>query len=173
VQADFEFFRLQVEERERETEAELRKEFQEKLRAAENGLLEAKAEISATQEESLRLGKELENTMEQIQELSAKSPFFPSFYIILFFLFSCVFCYTALCLPIFTCPFGLYHTSLQDLEEELELDRKRVLEAEAVVKRAEEELAVAKERLLLQEDELQSRAGSRSVCLSKGGLQPG
>lgn len=33
-------------------------------------------------------------------------------------------------------------------------------EAEGVAKRAEEELAVAKERLLLQEDELQSRAGS-------------
>lgn len=47
----------------------------------------------------------------------------------------------------------------QDLEEELELHRKRVSEAEGVAKRAEEELAVAKERLLLQEDELQSRAG--------------
>lgn len=35
-------------------------------------------------------------------------------------------------------------------------------EAEGVAKRAEEELAVAKERLLLQEDELQSRAGSHS-----------
>lgn len=54
--------------------------------------------------------------------------------------------------------------SLQDLEEELELDRKRVLEAEGGAKRAEEELAVAKERLLLQEDELQSRAGRWSVC---------
>lgn len=52
----------------------------------------------------------------------------------------------------------------QDLEEELELDRKRVLEAEGGAKRAEEELAVAKERLLLQEDELQSRAGRGSVC---------
>lgn len=48
---------------------------------------------------------------------------------------------------------------LQDLEEELELDRRRVSEAESVAKRAEEELAVAKERLLLQEDELQNRAG--------------
>lgn len=41
-------------------------------------------------------------------------------------------------------------------------------EAEGVAKRAEEELAVAKERLLLQEDELQSRAGSLqsvSTCL--------
>ena len=37
-------------------------------------------------------------------------------------------------------------------------------EAEGVAKRAEEELAVAKERLLLQEDELQSRAGTPSVC---------
>lgn len=36
-------------------------------------------------------------------------------------------------------------------------------EAEGVAKRAEEELAVAKERLLLQEDELQNRAGV-SVC---------
>lgn len=49
---------------------------------------------------------------------------------------------------------------LQDLEEELELDRRRVSEAEGVAKRAEEELAVAKERLLLQEDELQNRAGT-------------
>ncbi|XP_061627156.1 protein FAM184B isoform X2 [Phyllopteryx taeniolatus] len=47
---------------------------------------------------------------------------------------------------------------IQNLEEELELDRKRVSEAEGLAKRAEEELAVAKERLLLQEDELQSRA---------------
>lgn len=39
-------------------------------------------------------------------------------------------------------------------------------EAEGVAKRAEEELAVAKERLLLQEDELQSRAGSLPVHLS-------
>lgn len=51
----------------------------------------------------------------------------------------------------------------QDLEEELELDRKRVSEAEGGAKRAEEELAVAKERLLLQEDELQSRAGRLQV----------
>lgn len=57
-----------------------------------------------------------------------------------------------------------YSFFLQDLEEELELDRRRVSEAEGVAKRAEEELAVAKERLLLQEDELQSRAGSRSDC---------
>ena len=38
-------------------------------------------------------------------------------------------------------------------------------EAEGVAKRADEELAVAKERLLLQEDELQSRAGSGPACL--------
>lgn len=42
----------------------------------------------------------------------------------------------------------------------MELDRRRVSEAEGVAKRAEEELVVAKERLLLQEDELQSRAGT-------------
>lgn len=59
-------------------------------------------------------------------------------------------------------PPGL-HAFLQDLEEELELDRRRVSEAEGMAKRAEEELAVAKERLLLQEDELQSRAGSHPV----------
>lgn len=40
-------------------------------------------------------------------------------------------------------------------------------EAEGVAKCAEEELAVAKERLLLQEDELQSRAGN-SVCHPPG-----
>lgn len=43
-------------------------------------------------------------------------------------------------------------------------------EAEGVAKRAEEELGVAKERLLLQEDELQSRAGSLTcplTCLLK------
>ena len=57
---------------------------------------------------------------------------------------------------------------IQDLEEELELDRRRVSEAEGVAKRAEEELAVAKERLLLQEDELQSRAGSPSVASPVG-----
>lgn len=57
-------------------------------------------------------------------------------------------------------------TLIKDLEEELELDRRRVSEAEGVAKRAEEELAVAKERLLLQEDELQSRAGDQSVFLS-------
>ena len=80
------------------------------------------------------------------------------------FLLLCAFCQpiTLLCVV----PSGL-HGSLQDLEEELELDRKRVSEAEGVVKRAEEELTVAKERLLLQEDELQSRAGSPTVCLSQ------
>ncbi|XP_019215438.1 protein FAM184B isoform X7 [Oreochromis niloticus] len=56
----------------------------------------------------------------------------------------------------------------QDLEEELELDRRRVSEAEGVAKRAEEELAVAKERLLLQEDELQSRA---EELLNRGGCE--
>uniref|UniRef100_A0A3Q2T0Q3 Family with sequence similarity 184 member B n=1 Tax=Fundulus heteroclitus TaxID=8078 RepID=A0A3Q2T0Q3_FUNHE len=72
VQADFEFFRIHAEERERETEAELRREFQEKLRAAEEGLLEAQAEIIAAQEETLRLSKEMENAGEQIRELSDK-----------------------------------------------------------------------------------------------------
>lgn len=60
------------------------------------------------------------------------------------------------------CDFFGHLLHAQDLEEELELDRRRVSEAEGVAKRAEEELAVAKERLLLQEDELQSRAGSHS-----------
>ncbi|KAJ8000445.1 hypothetical protein DPEC_G00180200 [Dallia pectoralis] len=56
---------------------------------------------------------------------------------------------------------------VQDLEEELESGRRRVLEAESGAKRAWEELAVAKERLLLQEDELQMKSEellSRGVC---------
>ncbi|XP_028974033.2 protein FAM184B isoform X2 [Esox lucius] len=56
---------------------------------------------------------------------------------------------------------------IQDLEEELESGRRRVLEAEGGAKRAWEELAVAKERLLLQEDELQTKSEellSRGVC---------
>ncbi|XP_071779377.2 LOW QUALITY PROTEIN: protein FAM184B [Centroberyx gerrardi] len=57
---------------------------------------------------------------------------------------------------------------IQDLEEEVELGRRRVSEAEGGAKRAEEELAVAKERLLLQEDELQSRAAE---LLSRGGCE--
>nr|XP_046269806.1 protein FAM184B isoform X2 [Scatophagus argus] len=72
VQADFEYFRIQAEERERETEAELRKEFEERLQAAEEELQEAKAQISDAQEESLRLSKELEKAGMQIQNLDAK-----------------------------------------------------------------------------------------------------
>lgn len=83
------------------------------------------------------------------------------FYSALFFAYPQCICppYLPLC-DTFCVPF-------QDLEEELELNRRRVSEAEGVAKRAEEELAVAKERLLLQEDELQSRAGS-SVCSPSG-----
>lgn len=65
--------------------------------------------------------------------------------------------------PVRTGSSHIHCLPVQDLEEELELDRRRVSEAEGVAKRAEEELAVAKERLLLQEDELQNRAGV-SVC---------
>ncbi|KAI4832017.1 hypothetical protein KUCAC02_015001 [Chaenocephalus aceratus] len=65
-------------------------------------------------------------------------------------------------------PYFLSRASLQDLEEELELDRRRLSEAEGVAKRAEEELGVAKERLLLQEDELQSRA---EELLNRGGCE--
>ncbi|XP_029601188.1 trichohyalin, partial [Salmo trutta] len=56
---------------------------------------------------------------------------------------------------------------IQDLEEELESGRRRVSEAEGGAKRAWEELVVAKERLLLQEEELQSKSEellSRGVC---------
>lgn len=42
----------------------------------------------------------------------------------------------------------------------MEDGRRRVAEAEGVAKKAEEELAVAKERLLLQENELQSKSGT-------------
>lgn len=42
----------------------------------------------------------------------------------------------------------------------------RVTEAEAVAKKADEELAVAKERLLLQENELQSKSGAHAQHIS-------
>ncbi|XP_054635022.1 protein FAM184B isoform X2 [Dunckerocampus dactyliophorus] len=260
VQADFECFRMQSEERERETEAELRRDFEERLQAAEEDLQEARSHISTTQEENQRLSKELEAAGESIQELSNK-------------------CevlqrsakkeseeeeeeeeeevrrtknevsqrvkglleevnmlkeerhqreeesrraveeekeqweqkmkqleeeketmrkkmeaewreeqrkweereeeekkgmHSALRervkraeaeveshlerLAESTRNTVKLQERIQNLEEELELDRKRVSEAEGVAKRAEEELAVAKERLLLQEDELQTRA---------------
>ncbi|XP_065815331.1 protein FAM184B isoform X1 [Labrus bergylta] len=270
VQADFECFRIHMGERERETEAELRKEFEERLQFAEEELQEVKAQMSDAQEESDRLSKELEKAEEQIQELEAKCEELQE-----------------------TADVGRrsegeekqkeekeadlkrvkalleevrelkeerdraeaerwraqkeereqwerrmsdlteeseetrrrmeaewreerrrweereeeekkgMHSALrervkraeaeaeshlerlaeskrnavklqeriQDLEEELELDRRRVSEAEGVAKRAEEELGVAKERLLLQEDELQSRAeelqnrGGCEVCV--------
>ncbi|KAI5607329.1 protein FAM184B isoform X1, partial [Silurus asotus] len=47
---------------------------------------------------------------------------------------------------------------LEDLEEQLENCHHRVAEAERVTRKAEEELAVAKERLLLQENELQNKS---------------
>ncbi|KAL1023963.1 hypothetical protein UPYG_G00049610 [Umbra pygmaea] len=53
---------------------------------------------------------------------------------------------------------------IQDLEEELESGRRRVMEAEGGAKRAWEELAVAKERLLLQEDELQTKSEELLSC---------
>ncbi len=43
-------------------------------------------------------------------------------------------------------------------------------EAEAVANKAEEELAVAKERLLLQENELQSKSGAHAQHISVKGL---
>ncbi|XP_008315150.1 protein FAM184B isoform X2 [Cynoglossus semilaevis] len=282
VQADFECFRIQAEESQRETEVELRKHFEDQLQATGEKLQEAKTQICASQEESLRLSKELERAEEQIQRLGAK-------------------CeelqnaadkekkrqeerrqieeeerrreedkhgehledlekVTALLEEVETLKDEVaaaeekqwrlvkeerekweekmntlleekedmrkkmdaewreerqrweergeeekkgLHSALrervkraeaevesqlerlseskrdtvklqeriQDLEEELELDRRRVSEAEGVAKRAEEELTVAKERLLLQEDELQSRAeellnrGSCDVCV--------
>ncbi|XP_053713626.1 trichohyalin-like isoform X1 [Synchiropus splendidus] len=259
VQADFECFRIQAEERERETESELRKEFSERLQAAEEELRSSRSQISAAQEESLRLSAELKKAEEKIQELDAK-------------------CderqkddddgdewreteqrrlrdneqenqvhlerlleeiqmlkeerreaeekrrnevreeeerweqkfndmneereqmrkrmeadwrderqrweereeeekkgmHSALRERVKRAEAEAeghlerlaenkrnmvkLQERIQDLEEELELDRRRVSEAEGVAKRAEEELAVAKERLLLQEDELQSKA---------------
>lgn len=52
----------------------------------------------------------------------------------------------------------------------MEDGRHRVAEAEAVAKKAEEELAVAKERLLLQENELQSKSGAHTQYRSVKGL---
>ncbi|XP_029914086.1 protein FAM184B [Myripristis murdjan] len=266
VQADFESFRAQAEERERETVAELRKGYEEKLQAAVEKLQEAKAQLSAAQDESLQLGEELEKAGEQVQELDAqceqlrkaaeeeekkkeeertpeeKDDFEGG---------------KALLEEVKALKEGReqaeeekrkavkeerdgwerkmnalreekeemrkrmeaerreerrrweereeeekkgMHSALrervkraeaeveshlerldeskrntlklqeriQDLEEELELGRRRVAEAEGAAKRAEEELAVAKERLLLQEDELQSRAAE---LLSRGGCE--
>nr|XP_057938648.1 protein FAM184B isoform X2 [Doryrhamphus excisus] len=72
VQADFECFRMHSEERERETEAELRRDFEDRLQAAEEDLQEARSHISTAQEENKRLSKELEEAEERIQELSNK-----------------------------------------------------------------------------------------------------
>ncbi|XP_034394277.1 protein FAM184B [Cyclopterus lumpus] len=72
VQANFKCFRIQSEERERDTGAELRKEFEERLQAAEEELQEAKAHIGDAQEENLRLKKELQKAGEQIHGLDAK-----------------------------------------------------------------------------------------------------
>ncbi|XP_057699500.1 protein FAM184B isoform X5 [Corythoichthys intestinalis] len=72
VQADFEFFRMQSEERERETEAELRRDFEERLQAAEEDLQEARSQISTAQQENLRLSKELEEAEEMVKDLSDK-----------------------------------------------------------------------------------------------------
>ncbi|KAM3865451.1 LOW QUALITY PROTEIN: protein FAM184B [Diretmus argenteus] len=242
VQADFESFRAQAEEREREAEAELRKGFEERLQAAEEELQQAKAQLSAAQDESLQLGKELENVGVQVQDLEVQ-------------------CerlqkaaeeerkreeeekkkgeeerkseeqderVKALLEEVNAMKeerdraeeekrkalkeeregwerkmsalkdekeemrkrmdaerreerrrWGLERLDdskrntqlqerIQDLEEELELGRRCVSEAESGAKRAEEELAVAKERLLLQEDELQSRA---EELLSRGGCE--
>lgn len=52
----------------------------------------------------------------------------------------------------------------------MEDGRHRVTEAEDVAKKAEEELAVAKERLLLQENELQSKSGAHAQYISVKGL---
>ncbi|XP_061772261.1 protein FAM184B isoform X2 [Nerophis ophidion] len=243
VQADFECFRLHSEERERETEGELRRDFEKRLQAAEEELQQARSSISEAQQENQRLNRELKEARETIRELSD----------------GCqrrdggqveqeeqeVECrMKALLEEVDTLKQerqraqeenrrgaqeekerweqklqeekeevrkkmeaerreeqrrweekeeeekkGLHSAlrervkraeaeaenhlekmanntrntlklqeRIQNLEEELELDRKRVSEAEGVAKRAEEELAVAKERLLLQEDELQTRA---------------
>ncbi|KAK0151557.1 Protein FAM184B [Merluccius polli] len=72
MQADFECFRAQREERERETEVDLRKEFEEKLQAAEEELQSARAQMGSAQDESLRLGQELQKAAERIQELETK-----------------------------------------------------------------------------------------------------
>lgn len=55
--------------------------------------------------------------------------------------------------------------SNQELEEQVENWRHEVADAERIAKKAEEELAVAKERLLLQENELQSKSGKKKKKL--------
>ncbi|KAJ3614444.1 hypothetical protein NHX12_018017 [Muraenolepis orangiensis] len=72
MQADFECFRAQREERERETEVELRKEFAEKLQTAEEELQSARTQLGSAHDESLRLGQELQKAGEQLRELETK-----------------------------------------------------------------------------------------------------
>lgn len=78
-------------------------------------------------------------------------------------LFSLSLCFLLLLVLIFISHSTLVLSSLsrsQYLEEQLEDGRHRVLDSESGAKKAEEELAVAKERLLLQENELQKKSGT-------------
>ncbi|XP_062334481.1 protein FAM184B [Osmerus eperlanus] len=72
VQADFDSYRAQAEERERGAEAELRRVYEEKLQDAEAERQEAQSKVIAAQEEGLRLGAELEKGGEQTRCLEAQ-----------------------------------------------------------------------------------------------------
>ncbi|XP_030207059.1 protein FAM184B isoform X1 [Gadus morhua] len=72
MQADFECFRAQREERERESEGELRKEFEEKLRLADEELQAARTQLGSARDESQRLGRDLQAAGERVRELEAR-----------------------------------------------------------------------------------------------------
>nr|XP_046189283.1 trichohyalin-like [Oncorhynchus gorbuscha] len=185
VQVDFESYRVQAEERDRGVEAELRRDYEEKLQALGLERQETQAQLNTAHDESLRLGRELETAgrlrsawgfneearreerrqWEQREEEEKRGMS------------------TVLRERVRKAE-GEMEGSLQrlneskrhaaklqdriqDLEEELESGRRRVSGAEGGAKRAWEELVVAKERLLLQEEELQSKSEellSRGVC---------
>ncbi|XP_042173501.1 trichohyalin-like [Oncorhynchus tshawytscha] len=67
VQVEFESYRVQAEERDRGVEAELRRDYEEKLQALGLERQETQAQLNTAHDESLRLGRELETAGEAAQ----------------------------------------------------------------------------------------------------------
>nr|XP_046193449.1 protein FAM184A-like [Oncorhynchus gorbuscha] len=72
VQVDFESYRVQAEERDRGVEAELRRDYEEKLQALGLERQETQAQLNTAHDESLRLGRELETAGEAAQCLGVQ-----------------------------------------------------------------------------------------------------
>ena len=72
VQVDFESYRVQAEERDRGVEAELRRDYEEKLQALGLERQETQAQLNTAHDESLRLGRELETAGEAAQCLEVQ-----------------------------------------------------------------------------------------------------